>query len=393
MAIAHLTEAKIQSHKCPEGKRQDELVDDSRTGLYLLTTQNGSKAYMLRFKSPLSKKTGHIKVGRIEDISLEDARGKVSELRKLITQGIDPRYHKEDKPDGSMLYPDFMKNHVLPYKKSMITSWRNMEGRFKKHLEKEFSGPLLSISRYQIQEYQTRLLDSGLSAASCNRIIQVLRHSLFLARDWGFIDKNPAERIKMFREDNEVERFLTDSQLESLVSVLKKDHNRPVSNILLFLLSTGARLNEALQARTENINCDNRTWKIPVSDAKSHKSRTLVLSTAAMSVVDQAYDEDSDWLFPNPQTEKPYTTITRVWYRIRKEAGIPEFRIHDLRHSYASYLAQAGESTITIAESLGHSDYRVSQRYVHLNQDTMRKAANHASDKIMAALDKVSGEN
>jgi len=63
-----------------------------------------------------------------------------------------------------------------------------------------------------------------------------------------------------------------------------------------------------------------------------------------------------------------------------------------LRHSYASYLAQAGESTITIAESLGHSDYRVSQRYVHLNQDTMRKATNHASDKIMAALKKASAD-
>jgi integrase len=235
-------------------------------------------------------------------------------------------------------------------------------------------------------------LDTGLAPATCNRAIQLLRHSLNLAVDWEFLERNPAARIKMFREDNEIERYLSDAQLQSLVSVLKMDHNRPVSNILMWLLSTGSRLNETLQAKWENIDRDNRTWKIPVADAKSRKSRTVVLNDAAVFVLAECA-EITKWLFPNPQTEKPYTTVSRVWYRMRKKAGIPEFRIHDLRHSYASYLAQAGESTITIAESLGHSDYRVSQRYVHLNQDTLRKAANHASDKIMAALDKVSGQN
>ena len=393
MAIAHLTEARVKIHKCPDGKRQEELVDSSRSGLYLLTTKTGSKSYMIRFKSPVTKKSAHIKIGRIEDVKLDDARENVTELRKLIAKGIDPRHHNDDKRDGNILYPVFMREHVIPHAKSHIKSWKKTEERFNNYLAIEFNGPLVSISRHHIQEYQSKLLEKGLAPATCNRIIQVLRHSLFLAVDWGFLDKNPAERIKMFREDNEVERFLSDEQLLSLFSVLKNDNNKPVSRIIMWLLSTGCRLNEALRARTENINRENRTWKIPVADAKSHKSRTVVLSEAAMSVLDEAYDEDSVWLFPNPKTVKPYTTISRVWYRIRKEAGIEGFRLHDLRHSFASYLAQAGESTIAIAESLGHSDYRVSQRYVHLNQDTMRKATNHASDKIMAALKKVSGEN
>ena len=392
MAVENLSEAKVKAHRCPDGKRQEELVDSSRTGLYLLTTRKGSKSYMFRFKSPITKKTGHYKIARVLDATLIEARENVIDLRKLVANGIDPRYHREEKVGSEITYPDFMNRHYLPHVQSFKVSWKKDKEIFELKLQHEFKGPLQSISRRQIQEYQTKLLDTGLAPATCNRAIQLLRHSLNLAVDWEFLERNPAARIKMFREDNEIERYLSDDQLQALVFVLRFDHNRPVSNILMWLLSTGSRLNEALQAKWENIDRDNRTWKIPIADAKSRKSRTVVLSDAAMSVLTDC-KKSSDWLFPNPQTGKPYTTISRVWYRMRKKAGIPEFRIHDLRHSYASYLAQAGESTITIAESLGHSDYRVSQRYVHLNQDTLRKAANHASDKIMAALDKVSGQN
>jgi integrase len=391
--IEHLTEAKVKHRKCPEGKRQDELVDASRTGLYLLTTKTGSKSYMLRFKSPQSGKTTHIKIGRVTDVDLTEAREKVAELRKLIVQGIDPRHHEEKQAVGEIAYPDFMANHYLPYVQSHKRSWLKDKEIFEHKLRNEFRGPLKSISRRQIQVFQTKLLDSGLAPATCNRAIQLVRHSLNLAVDWEMLDRNPAERIKLFREDNEVERFLNDEQLVRLLNVLKNDRNRPVSRIIMWLLSTGARLNEALHAKIGNINREQRTWKIPVADAKSGKSRTVVLNDAAMSVLDESFDVDAEWLFPNPKTGNPYNTIRRVWYRVRREAGIDDFRLHDLRHSYASYLAQAGESTITIAESLGHSDFRVSQRYVHLNRETMRKAANHASDKIMAALDQVSGGN
>lgn len=392
MSVDHITQSKVPKYQCPPDKKSERIYNDDRSGLNLYLTRNGARTWDFQFKDPVTKKTAHIKIGRAEDITLADAKEKVSEHRKVIATGIDPRYHQQEIASGDIVYPEFMTTHYLPHVQSHKRSWTKDKEIFEHKLQHEFKSPLKSISRRQIQEYQTKLLDSGLAPATCNRAIQLVRHSLNLAVDWDMLDKNPAERIKMFREDNEVERYLSDEQLLSLVSVLKSDHNRPVSRIIFMLLSCGTRLSETLHAKWKNIDKGKRTWKIPVADAKSGKSRVVVLSDAAMSVLDEC-PEDSEWLFPNPKTDKPYTTISRVWYRIRKEAGIDEFRIHDLRHSYASYLAQGGESTITIAESLGHSDYRTSSRYVHLNQDTMRKATNHASDKIMAALDKASGDD
>ena len=142
MTVEHLTEAKVKAHRCPDGKKQEELVDASRTGLYLLTTKNGSKTYMLRFKSPVTGKTAHIKIGRVEDISLAEAREKVTELRKLITQDIDPRYHREEKTGSEITFPVFFNQHYLPYSKTQKRTWAKDKEIFEIRLKHEFKGPL-----------------------------------------------------------------------------------------------------------------------------------------------------------------------------------------------------------------------------------------------------------
>ncbi|MEE8289474.1 MAG: site-specific integrase, partial [Nitrosomonadaceae bacterium] len=186
------------------------------------------------------------------------------------------------------------------------------------------------------------MLDKGLAKASCDHVIKTLRHSLNLAVDWTELQTNPASRIPLFNEDNGVENFLDDEQVGSLMRILKSDHNRPVCSILTFLLTTGARLSTALNARWEHIDLEHRVWRIPAAGNKAKRTQSVPLNDAAVAVLKANQDNGSEFCFPNPKTGKPYVTITKVWYRVRKEAGLSNFRIHDLRHSYASFLANSG---------------------------------------------------
>ena len=85
-------------------------------------------------------------------------------------------------------------------------------------------------------------------------------------------------------------------------------------------------------------------------------------------------------------TGKPYTSIMRVWTRLRKKAGLPHFRIHDLRHQYASFLVNSGRTLYEVQQVLGHSDPKVTQRYAHLSTKSLQDAANSASIMIQRGM-------
>jgi site-specific recombinase XerD len=86
-----------------------------------------------------------------------------------------------------------------------------------------------------------------------------------------------------------------------------------------------------------------------------------------------------DHLFINKMTKKPYTTIMKVWSRLRRKAGLERVRIHDLRHQYAPFLVNAGHSLYDVQKILGHTDPAVTQRYAHLSSAALQAAANSAS--------------
>ena len=90
----------------------------------------------------------------------------------------------------------------------------------------------------------------------------------------------------------------------------------------------------------------------------------------------------------NAQTGKPYTTIHKVWERLRADAGLPHLRLHDLRHQYASFLVNSGRTLYEVQRILGHSDPTVTQRYSHLSSKSLQDAANSAADSIKGAMGK-----
>ncbi len=387
MATIKLTQGIIASLECPAGKRSIEYCDTDVRGLYLEVRKAGGGlgTWYFRYKGK-SNKTAHERIGSASDITLFEARQKAKQLKAEVSLGADPRFDERERL-AVITYDDFFNNHYLPYVKPRKRSWDRDEELYRLRIKDVFGHRRLNqMMRQQIQTFHAAVLAEGLAPATANHHLKLVKHSLNLAVEWGMLDKNPATRIPMFAEDNKVERYMNDAELQRLLYVLKTSRSRSVCLIAMFLLSTGARLNEVLLATWSQVDIEKRIWLIPASNSKSKRMRPVPLNESAMSVIEQLNTKGVyDHLFINLKRKKPYVNIHKVWDRIRKDAGLPNLRIHDLRHQFASLLINSGSSLFIVQQLLGHSDPSVTQRYSHLSIKSLEQATSNASVVVSAS--------
>lgn len=389
MPSQYLNESFIKSGLiCPAGKHQIEFTSSEKNGLYVSVTSAspGQGTYWFRYKDE-SGKTARVKIGRTTDISVKDAKAKVKTLRAKIQLGSDPAAEKRERKQVIILNR-FFEDHYLPHVKKRLRSWKNLEEMHRLRIKDRFGHLKLNqIHKGEVQKFLNELKDSGLSAATCDHHGKLIRQLLNVAVDWGYLDVNLVSGIRLFHEQNFMETYLEGDDLQRLLNVLSTDKNRMVCNVILFLLSTGARKDEALRAEWKDIDRKNRRWLVTAEVSKSRKRRTIQLNDISLKVLDSLGTEgQSEYLFVSSRTGGRLTEISKVWDRIRRKAEMPELRIHDLRHSYASFLANAGCNEFQIMQALGHASSGTTKRYIHLSNEAMQKAAGVASDRITEAL-------
>lgn len=389
--IVNLTQKFIDTElHVPADKTKLEFVDDTRSGLYVLASSKsqGQGTYFLRWKGNNTGKTCHQKIGRTTDITLADARKQAKTLKSEINLGADPRAEQKAKRAIPTL-TDFFDDTYLPHAKVHKRSWKRDVQLFAR-IKKDFGNLRLDqILKQKVAVFHAGLLEEGLSAASADHHPKLMRRIFSMSQEYGLLDKNPLSKFALFNHDNKIEHYLNDDQLEQLLEVLRTDANRPVCNIAKLLLMTGCRLNEVLSAKKSDINVDNRTFRIAAGNSKSKRIRSVPLNDAALEVINKQLedtDDQCDYLFINHQTDKPYTTIMKVWTRLRNKAGLPHLRIHDLRHSFASMLVNSGRTLYEVQQILGHSQSIVTERYAHLSSKTLQDASNSASIIIKGAM-------
>ncbi len=334
----------------------------------------------MRYK--LAGKTCHTKIGRTSEMSLADARKKVMELKLEITNGTHSNSTKVVKK-GDMLMNDLWAEYY-DFAKSTKRSFKRDEQLWRLRIQPKFGH--LKLSEVNVRQIQTMMMDirkEGLSGASADHHGQLLRRMGNLAVKWGYLDVNFARGIQLYHEFNQVNNVPNDAELQRLIEVLNTDENRPICQLVLYILSTGCRLNEALSAEWKNVSLDNRLWTVPHESSKSKRPRTIPLNDSALSVLKQINRKESDvYVFTNAKTNKPFVNVFKPWDRIRSKAGLPQLRLHDLRHMYATYCVNNGCTIFEVSQLLGHADTRVSQRYSHLSTTTMLTAANSVSEKL-----------
>ncbi|AYQ26905.1 MULTISPECIES: site-specific integrase [unclassified Polaromonas] len=389
--IEKLDQAFVDSSlQCPPGQRRVELVDPLRSGLYIevRATSPGQGTYYLRYKDAGSK-TCHQKIGRTTDMTLADARKQAKNLRASITMGADPRGElKAQKSVPTMA--TFFRDSYLPYAKLHKRSWKKDEGLFNNYIQGAFGDKRLNeLRRQDVQEFHGRILTRGLAPATADHVVKLIRQMLNRAVEWDVIPMSPIVRIKLFNADNRLENYLTPQELERLLTVFRTDENRTVCNVALFLLCTGARLNEALAATWDQIDFQTRVWRIAAATSKSKRVRSVPLNDSAIELLEMLKGENPDrtspHLFISGRTGEHLQNIHKVWARLRVKAGLPKLRLHDLRHQYASFLVNSGRSLYEVQKILGHSSHSVTERYAHLSSKSLMDAANSASAMIRGA--------
>jgi integrase len=378
---------------CPSNKRRIEYCDTHLPGLYLevRATSPGHGTFYLRYKDTAGK-TCHQKIGRNCDISLKQAREEAKRLRAEIQLGANPRAEAKEKK-AVMTWRQYMENIYMPHVKAHLRSWKNLESLNEKYIDPKLGHLRLdAISLESAQKLHRDMVEvHGLSPASADHLAKLLRQAMNYAVRLDLLASSPVSKIRLFNICSREERLMSDLQLKKLMDVLDSDKNRTVCLVVKFLLFTGARVNEALHARWADIDREHRTWQIEATRSKSRRRHAVPLSDAAIKVLDQLRTEGrSDWLFTSSRGDgnQRLTTITKSWQRIREEAGLPQTRIHDLRHQAASHILNSGYSLYVVQQILGHSDPSVTQRYAHLSTATLQEAANSIGTFLDKALEK-----
>lgn len=133
---------------------------------------------------------------------------------------------------------------------------------------------------------------------------------------------------------------------------------------------------EVLDAKWCDFDNINNLWTIPLT--KNGKKRILPITKPLQKILNQIPKDKTPYLFASPLTLKPYIPIYQSWNSARTKANLKEVRMHDLRHTYASALVNAKCSLYEVQVLLGHSTAKMTQRYAHLSNDALMKAASCA---------------
>ena len=391
MSVLKLSQEGISKLRCPDDKRSVQVCDAQHRGLLLELRRSDPDrpTWYVRYKDP-SKRTKYVRLGHFPSMSLADARASAADVQASIRLGADPRA-EENAKKAVPTFGEFMEEMYFPHVRTRKRTAAKDEEYYRLRLKARYSRlQLTAIKKRDLQLFFSSLHSEGLAPATCNHYLKLMKRVFNLAIQWEVMEgKNPAVGIQMYREQNLVENYMDDQQLQRLLSVLQTDKNQAVCSIVLFLLSTGARLNEALQAQWKFIDVERHVWRIPAVNSKSGKVRSVPLNDAALAILSKQDTEDEfEHVFINKQTRKPYVTIQKVWNRLRKAADLEHVRIHDLRHQYASFLVNSGRTLYEVQQILGHSTSKVTQRYSHLSTATTLAAASTAADRINEAMKK-----
>lgn len=223
-----------------------------------------------------------------------------------------------------------------------------------------------SISIQAVEAYMHRRRSLGASPATVNRDVALLKHILHKALDWNYIHENPVSKVKLLKEPPGRTRYLSTEERQRLLAAC----SGILKAIVMTALFTGMRKGELQDLRWSNINFERK--EIVLRKTKNNEVRVIPVPDALMQVL-QVLDTKSDYVF-HKSDGKPYGDCKKAFKTACRRAGINDFRFHDLRHTFASYLAIAGYSAFVIQRLTGHKTLAMAQRYTHLSESCIREA-------------------
>ena len=399
----------------PPSAQEQVYFDDDLSGFGLRVYPTGRKVFLVQYRVG-GGRTGRqrkFSLGTYGKLTADEARAKAREFLARAHLGEDAA-DERDKVRGSQtvsqLIDAWSKDGVLTNRRTGARrSPANIAGEIA--LANHHIRPLIgsrkvdSLTKGDIQRLRTQIASGetrtkrrgrkrGLIKVSggegtAARTIRLFSSILSYAVDRGIIGANPALGVKL-PPSGQRHRYLSTEELRRLGAVLDQPTTSfsaaTAAVIIRLLILTGARRGEI-----EGLKWSEVDFQFGMLRKETSKTGAKVIPVARAVLVileeqRQWVSGNQVWVFPGQKGEGHFDSLKKEWSRIRIAAGIPDVRLHDLRHTYASFGASGGVGLPLIGGILGHKQASTTQRYAHLADTPLRAAANVIAAEIATSL-------
>jgi integrase len=413
MATRHekLTKGVVAVAKASASRYMIWDTEVKNFGLRVMPT--GAKSYIVRFRigKHRSARERSITIGDVDQFTPQAARAKAREFQVSGRQGIDLDEELRKATAAPMTVSDAIDTWI---KEAAPINRRSGAARRPENVKVDVdrleihvrpilgNKPLLHVTKADIEKLRDAITEGRTAvtkktkrrgvrkarggAGTAGRAVRTLSSVFAYSVDHELISRNPCRGVKV-QPSRKCERYLSREEALRLGKVLDawmhKDKATTGIAVIRMLTLTGARCSEITDLKWSEVDFEQGFLRLGAS--KTGRS-IRPLSSVALGLLKQWPRTNKTWVFPSETGETPYQGIGKVWREVRKEAELEDVRLHDLRHSFASFGISAGLSLPVIGALLGHKDVSTTQRYAHLANDTARQAADEVAGVVAIAI-------
>ncbi|MBT8766704.1 site-specific integrase [Metapseudomonas boanensis] len=392
---------KLLNSLTPED-RPYRIHDTEQPGLFLRVQPTGHASYMVTWGRNREKS-----LGRVGTLTLAQARTEAARYLADAYEHGEPLAVIEGRTaTTSPTLRAFIDDTYLPWFKAHHRGLEKTEHTLSTCFEPIMGRRLVEIAGRDLEQIRTGWLNGGNKPSTANRKMGTISGVFSRAVDWGYLESSPLDKVKALKVDAKGRiRYLSKEETNALREALDRreermraertsgnqwrlerklelrpdlhavaftDHLKPM---VVLTLNTGLRRGELFNLRWQDVNLQAKSITVVAEGSKTTETRHIPLNTEALSTL-KAWKKQGDgtgYTFPGQDGER-MTDVKTAWLELLKNAGIEDFRWHDLRHDFASRLVMAGVPLNTVRELLGHSDIKMTLRYAHLAPESKAAA-------------------